>query len=192
MLGRSTLIMVLVGFSVGCAAETGRRDTSSWLEARGADVMDTVGIRVGVGPGLGALVRVTEAMQLGFISRGAGGGELVGTSEHRARGVPVFMFGNIGRYGGAWFDEHHEIAFPGYSTREEDHTGIARKPIAGHVSPDGQKDGWKGSFGVNFHAILVGVEAEFRPFELVDFVAGLLGYDPSADDVPVSWETSAN
>ncbi len=146
--------------------------------------MDTVGLRVAAGAGLGIYVRATEYVQLGFMVRGPVP-EGVGTPEHDTRGVPVFMFGTIGRYGGAWFDEHDEIMLPGFSTREERPTGIRREVIAGAVPEDGAADGWRGSFGAGFHALLIGVEAEVRPLELLDFLAGLFGYDPSSDDVPV-------
>ena len=41
--------------------------------------------------------------------------------------------------------------------------------------------------GAGLHLLLLGVEAEVHPFEIIDFVAGLVGYDPSGDDVPVGF-----
>jgi len=44
---------------------------------------------------------------------------------------------------------------------------------------------WRGSVGGGVHLLLVGVAAEVNPYEIYDFLGGLVGYDPSGDDVPV-------
>jgi hypothetical protein len=193
---RATLALLLLLPSTGCAGFAGRRDAVSWLEARGADAMDIFGVRLGLGVGLGAYVRATEVFQLGFMYRGPGESRLVISSEaahdddFRVRGVPCVMFGTIGRYGGLWYESASEIMVPLYSNRDEAQSPIRREVVAGVVSPDGREDGWRGSFGVGVHALLAGVEAELRPWQIVDFLAGLAGYDPSGDDVPVDWASS--
>ena len=175
----------------GCAGITGPRDAHSWLSARGADMMDVFGLRLGVGVGLGAYVRITESAQLGFMLRGPAETELVGASEtarndsFEVRGVPCVMVGTIGRYGGLWSERSREVMIPFYSTRDEVHSPIHRTIIAGVVPLDGRADNWRGEIGGGVHLIIIGAEAEVRPLELIDFFAGLLGYDPAGDDVPV-------
>jgi len=174
----------------GCVSPTGPRDTLGWLEARGADLMDVVGVRVGIGPGLGAYVRATEFVQLGFLLRGPSERDIPSPNHAELRSVPCFMFGTIGRYGGAWFESTHEFMLPGWSTRDEAGDPIAREVLAGYVSPQGREDRWREAVGVGVHALLVGAEVEVRPFQLFDFLVGLVGYDPSADDVPVDLSSS--
>jgi hypothetical protein len=188
-------VLLLLLPTAGCAGLAGRRDTASWLEARGADAMDIFGVRIGVGVGLGAWVRATEVLQLGFMFRGPGESRLVISSDSahdedfRARGVPCVMAGTIGRYGGLWFETTHEVMVPLYSNREEPQSPIRREVVAGVVSPDGRDDNWRGSFGVGAHLLLVGAVVEVHPWQVVDFLAGLAGYDPSGDDVPVVWSS---
>ncbi len=154
--------------------------------------MDLFGIRIGFGPGLGVLVRATEYVQLGAMYRGPSESHLAGATApsrpdgFRLRAVPCVMLGTIGRYGGVWYDSTAEIALPGFSTRDGPVPVIYREIIAGVVPLDGRDDGWRGSFGVGLHALLVGGEVEVRPFELFDLLGGLIGYDPSGDDVPVA------
>jgi hypothetical protein len=191
VLGPLLLTLACLAGLAGCAGITGPRDASSWLEARGADMMDVVGVRLGVGVGLGAYVRITESAQLGFMLRGPAETALVGESESaqsdsfEVRGVPCVMVGTIGRYGGLWSERSREVMIPFYSTRDGVYSPIRRWIIAGVVPLDGRADNWRGSIGAGLHAVIIGAEAEVRPWELVDFFAGLLGYDPGGDDVPV-------
>lgn len=178
----AALILVL---ACGCVSDTGPRDTAGWMEARGADFMDIFGVRVAFGAGLGIYVRATEYAQLGFMMRGPDQRALPKPEDSNLRAVPCFMVGTIGRYGGAWFDATREVMFPGWSTRNEDGLYIDREVIAGYVSPHGRLDNWRGSFGGGLHLLLVGAEAEVNPYEIFDFLGGLVGYDPSGDDVPV-------
>ncbi len=182
------LAALLVCFA--CAAPSGPRDPTSWLQARGADLMDTVGVRLSFGPGLGLILRPTQALQIGALGRGAlerefsSGGS--GTGNTEARGIPSYVIGTIGRWGGLWTEFHREGALPGFSTRERRETGVRRGPIAGAVSWNGEEDRWRWSVGFALHLLAVGVDAEVRPVEVFDFLAGLVGFDPSSDDTPVS------
>ncbi len=160
-----------------------------WMEARGADFMDMFGVRVAFGAGLSAYVRATEYVQLGFVMRGPDQRALPKPEDSSLRSVPCFMVGTIGRYGGAWFDATRELMFPGWSSRDSNKLHIDREVIAGYVSPHGKLDSWRGSVGLGVHLVLIGVEAEITPYEIWDFVGGLVGYDPSGDDVPVSFES---
>lgn len=147
--------------------------------------MDVVGVRVGLGVGLGVYARVTQLMQLGFMLRGPSERFLPRPKDVQVRAVPCFMVGTIGRYGGAWFDTTSEVMLPGWSTRDSELFYIDREVIAGYVTPHGRGDRWRWSVGAGVHVVLAGVEVEVRPFEVLDLLAGLLGYDPSSDDVPV-------
>jgi len=184
--GRRALAILLLAGLCGCSSLPGRRDVSSWLEARGADLMDVASVRVGVGVGLGGYVRATRLVQLGFMTRGPGDVRTIegpGTEsglESSPRAVPVWMFGTWGRWGGAWLDSTWEVMLPGYTVRD-----VRREVLSGRLSPDGLDDPWRSSFGAGVHAVLVGVEGEVRPFEAIDFVGAFFGLDPSGDDVPV-------
>lgn len=183
-------LLLLLGAS-GCAA-VGPRDAQGWFEARGADVMDVVGVRVAFGTGLGAYVRATRYVQLGAVYKGPAERDLPHPKDASLRSVPVFTFGTIGRYGGAWFEASQEWMLPGWSSRDGDPLLIDREVIAGYVTPHGRGDEWAQSFGLGAHLFLVGAEAEVRPWEIVDLVAGLVGYDPSGDDVPVASSSSSD
>ncbi len=175
-----------------CVGPAGRRDLGSWLEARGADAMDVVGVRIGVGIGLGAYVRASEWAQLGLMRRGpaessllGGGSGSVREEGFRVRGVPCAMFGTIGRWGGLWTESSREIMLPAYSNRGDVIAPIRREIVAGAVPLDGLADDWRLSLGAGVHAVILGLEAEVRPLQMLDFLSGLLGYDPAGDDVPV-------
>ena len=191
VLSRLVLAVGLAGAASGCAGLTGPRDTGSWLEARGADFMDIFGVRLAVGPGLGAYVRATEYLQLGAMYRGPSESQLVGAADSpgedsfRVRGVPCLMFGTIGRWGGLWTERSREVMVPGYSNRDEPRSPIRRESIAGIVPEDGRADNWRASFGLGVQVVILGAEAEVRPLEIFDFLGGLVGYDPATDDVPV-------
>ena len=187
-------LVLLAGFAclgTGCAGLTGPRDTGSWLEARGADFMDIFGVRLAVGPGLGVYVRATEYLQLGAMYRGPSEAQLVGAADSpgedsfRVRGVPCLMFGTIGRWGGMWTERSREVMVPGYSNRDAPRSPIRRESIAGIVPEDGTADNWRASFGLGLQVVVLGAEAEVRPLQILDFLGGLVGYDPAGDDVPV-------
>lgn len=183
---RAFVLLALLVLASGCSSLPGRRDVGSWFEARGADLMDIASVRLGLGVGIGAYARATQFVQLGFMSRGPGDLRAIegpGTESGvatRPRAVPAWMVGTWGRYGGAWLDSTWEIALPGYTVRD-----VRRRVLAGRLSPDGLEDPWRSSFGAGVHAVLVGVEGEVRPFEVIDFLGAFFGLDPSGDDVPL-------
>ena len=185
----ASLLLLGAVIAPGCAMSQGHRDAPGWLAARGADLMDIVGVRVAVGPGLGAYVRATQYLQFGIIKKGPGERDLPSPKGGEPRAVNCFVFGTIGRYGGAWFESSTEVMFPGWSSRDRRLTAdkglaIDRDVIAGYVSPHGEHDMWREAFGVGAHLILIGAEVEVRPFQLLDFLLGIGGYDPAGDDLP--------
>jgi hypothetical protein len=190
-------LVALALCSPGCAGLSGRRDASSWLEARGADFMDIFGARLGLGVGFGVWVRATQYAQLGLMLRGPADSRLVVASEtahsedFRLRSVPCLMMGTIGRYGGVWFESSKELMLPFWSNRDAAVSPIWREVLAGVVPVDGRDDDWRYSLGAGAHLLLAGFEFELRPWEAIDFLAGLAGYDPSGDDVPVVWDAGS-
>jgi hypothetical protein len=188
------VLVILLAVAPGCAA-TGARDVSGWAEARGADLMDVIGLRVAVGPGLGVYARVTEVLQLGYLSMGRAELYLPSPSDASLRSFPAVVFGLRGRYGGIWFESSTEIMLPGFSNRDYEvaivrERPIQRESIAGYVTPHGEYDNWEYEVGVGVHLFVLGVQAELRPFEVIDLLAGLLGYDPAGDDVTGSTDVS--
>ncbi|MCB9896374.1 MAG: hypothetical protein H6825_00085 [Planctomycetes bacterium] len=177
--------------STACVSSAGPRDTGGWLAARGADLMDVVGVRLAFGTGLGVYARITRFLQFGFMMRGPEEQDLPRPQESGVRGVPCLMVGTIGRYGGLWTENTREFMLPGWSSRDTDLFAVNRQVIAGYVGQHGREDLWQYSVGVGAHLVLFGVEVEVRPFQVFDFLSGLVGYDPSSDDVPVLADESS-
>lgn len=180
---RSVVVLLLSVLASGCASP-GPRDLGGWLEARGADVLDTVGLRLTVGPGFGVYVRATEYLQLGYMAVGPSEGDLPRPEQGELRGVPCFVTGLRGRYGGAWWERSEEIMLPALSSRDVVDEAIHRETLAGYITPHGEYDDWRYEFGLGLHAILIGVQAEIRPVQVLDLVFGLFGVDMLGDDIP--------
>ena len=188
------LVLAVAACLTGCAS-TGPQDFTGWAEARGADFMDVFGVRIALGPGLGAAVRVTEAFQLGYIAMGQTELSLPSPTGVSLRGFPALVFGLRGRYGGLWYESSEELLLPGFSSRDYEvnttrDQPIQRESIAGYVTPHGQYDNWRYEIGAGLHFFVAGIQAEVRPLELLDLLAGLLGYDPAGDDLPGSTTAS--
>jgi hypothetical protein len=180
----------------GCA-NTGPQDISGWAEARGADFMDIFGVRVALGPGLGAYVRVTEALELGYLSMGQAELSLPAPKGVSLRGFPAVVFGLRGRYGGLWYESSQELMLPGFSSRDYEVSTVRDRPIqreniAGYVTPHGEYDNWRYEFGLGAHLLVAGAQAEVRPLELLDFLAGVLGFDPGGDDAPGAFDLDSD
>jgi hypothetical protein len=190
------VLLILLAVAPGCAT-TGARDLPGWAEARGADLMDVIGLRVALGPGLGAYLRLTEVAQLGYLSIGEAELYLPSPQGASLRAFPAVVFGLRGRYGGLWFESSTEFMLPGFSTRDYTVVNVRERPIqresiAGYVTPNGEYDDWRYELGLGVHLIVVGIQFEVRPLQGIDFIAGLLGYDPAGDDVTGSTEMPEN
>lgn len=192
------LVAVLIALTcLTACASTGPRDVSGWTEARGADLMDIFGLRIAVGPGLGATVRVTEALQFGYMAMGQAELSLPSPKGVSLRGFPAVVFGMRGRYGGIWYESSQELMLPGFSSRDYGARTVHDRPIqreviSGYVTPHGQHDNWQYEIGLGAHFLAVGVQAEVRLLEALDFLAGLLSFDPAGDDLPGLAEAEAD
>ena len=189
MLRLAPFLALFACLGTGCAVSQGPTDGPGWLEARGADFLDMFGVRLSLGAGLGAYARATEFAQLGFMKKGPAEQDLPAPQGGSARAVPCVVIGNIGRYGGMWFESSTEGMLPGWSTRDivrevESRPLIVRENISGYVTPHGEYDDWRWSLGLGLHLIVAGLEAELRPLQIVDFFAGIAGFDPAGDDLP--------
>lgn len=188
MLVLRAVALLLVAAALPACATTRPGWAGDWVADRGADAMDLVGLRVSLGPGLGVYARATGWVQLGILKRGRGDQDLPAPKGGTLRAVPCVSVGTIGRYGGIWFESCGEAFLPGWAGRSErfaieDGPAVDREPIVGYVSPHGERDLWEQSFGAGVHLLLAGAEVELRPWQLADFLAGLVGYDPSGDDL---------
>lgn len=146
-------------------------DILDYLAARGYDLLDIASVRIAVGPGLLAHARMTR-----WIAAGAG---YIGRAEAWGTG---FEMGNYGlgwmlREGGVWTERRAEVGlFAFYYCESEPHRiGGNRETFAPEC---------RGPFdvGAELHLALIGLAAEVRPDQAIDFVVGLLGFDPLEDD----------
>ncbi len=153
------------------AASGGRGDVGEWLSARGLDLIDLFSLRIGVGPGLLAHARVTE-----WIALGAGS---MGRPESWAGGFELRKYG-LGwcrREGGLWSERRAELGISTFYYCETD-----AAPLGGNrmTFPPDSRGRW--DVGIEAHLALIGAAAEVRLDEILDFVVGLAGFDPSHDD----------
>lgn len=128
-----------------------------WLPNRVFDVLDIVRLRLRVGPGLGAGVRVTE---LADVTLGGWSSVFVGIPGPRGRPVINWPFG-LETYAGA------EVSVLDASTEDDEH--------APNYGP--------AEVGLGLHLLILGLDIGVEPWEAVDFIVGLAFFDPVGDDV---------
>lgn len=159
----------------GCA-QTGepgsRHSAGSWLRARALDLVDVASARVAVGPALLVHARITRFVQVGVGHVGRLEGVKAGFR------LPVHFLGwTSAREGGLWTERRAEFGLgPAYVCEAEVHS------LFGNVSrgPPETRGPW--DIGAALHLALAGLEVDVRPLEALDFLAGLVGADPSGDD----------
>jgi hypothetical protein len=172
MKARSTrlraVLAALCVFTFGCTATVNDDDlvppppeekSSSWvmyLPNRLCDVLDIVRLRGRVGPGWTLSARATELLD---VNLGGHGTLFVGLPGPRGKPRVPWPIG-LEAFAGA------EVSIID-GTQEEDehapHYGIAE-------------------VGLGFQFLLIGLDIGIEPFEAVDFVVGLLAFDPIEDD----------
>jgi len=126
-----------------------------WIPNRLLDVFDIVRLRLRLGPGAAVGARVTEVADV-----------YLGTYVSVYLGLP----GPRGRQEPRW-----PVGF-------ESKTGA--EISAADVSVDGMIGPEYGTYeiGLGAQALLVGVDFGIEPFEILDFVVGILTFDPADDD----------
>ena len=127
-----------------------------YIPNRVLDLLDIVRLRVRVGPGLAAGVRVTDPLSVyvgSYVSAYAG---LPGPRLEPTIKWPVVLES----YNGATLSFLHVAtglgADPGYSPTE---------------------------IGASLHLLLIGIDVDVDPMEAVDFIAGFFFLDPRGDDL---------
>ncbi len=127
-----------------------------YLPDRLFDLMDVVRLRLRVGPGVAAGIRVTEYADA---FAGTYGAIFVGIPGPRGEPAINWPFGLESKSGveASVADATTDLgADPGYGTLE---------------------------IGVSLHAVILGVDVGLDPWEAVDFLAGILTFDPATDDL---------
>lgn len=173
----SLCVLTLALASSGCAGASGR----GWGADRLRDLADVVTLTASLGPGLGFHVGATRLVQVG-----AG---VEGSDQLR-----VLRLGAVGRDAGIWTEQRLEGGLSVFYFNWLD-----RRPLLGSVGAlttdagpprlvsmglDASGDNDRGHFDVGLHAHvgLLGFSVALRLGELVDLLAGLIGFDLVGDD----------
>jgi hypothetical protein len=120
------------------------------------DLCDVVRLRVRVGPGIAADVRATELASAFVGSYGSVYAGLPGPRNKRRPKLPI-----------------------GLESRSGIQVSVADATAEGIIGPDyGPTE-----IGVGVHLLIVGLDVGLEPFELLDFVTGLVFIDLRDDDL---------
>jgi hypothetical protein len=146
-----------------------------YLPDRVLDFLDLASFDVHLGPGVYLDAHVTRGIQLAAGTRAVGG---FGWHEHRSLGGKAQAEAGINVLAAG------AHAFAG-STAGTSGIHGGSQGIAGIHSPglrlyQDYRDFW--AIGVSATAVLLGVEADIHPVQIVDFVAGFVGADICRDD----------
>ena len=177
-LNRSLLLATVVSLALGSASCQG----TGYFADRTNDFADSFTLVGTAGPELSAGFHATDLAHVsvggGFHGEAGLIGRKAGVATVATYGLPFvpFLEGGIlhGRYvfteiGGQWKED--DVMDECYLIHVID---------AGHTSPE--VDPWR-AFDLEVSAtVLVGARVGFSPGEFVDFLAGLVGLDPRADD----------
>jgi hypothetical protein len=147
-----------------------------WIPDRLLDLLDVVTVGVHLGTGAFADAHVTRAVQVGAGFRTTGG---LGVHDHRSigmksqaeAGLTVIAIG-AHSYAGAL------IGTSGTRGSADSSKGIHRPSAPLYQQ---FRDYW--ALGANATAGIVGVEVDFHPLQLADFLAGIIGFDFLNDDL---------
>jgi hypothetical protein len=147
-----------------------------WLPDRLLDLLDVVTLGVHLGPGAFADAHVTRGFQFvgGFHSTGGVGlhdYRSLGLKTQAEAGLTVIAVGSHA-YGGSL------VGTTGTHAATDAAVGLHR-PMAPLYQ--GFRDYW--ALGVNATAAIVGVDVDFHPLQLADFVAGFAAVDFLNDDL---------
>ena len=148
------------------------RPVLDFLKKRFMDALDTFSFRISAGPGIRGHARITQLVQAGIGYMGPAEGKTMGHT------FPVYKLGYLKREGGLWQERTAEIGISLFYYYQTEGTYLG-----GNKRHWGPEDRGFWDIGIAGHWLLIGGEAEVRPDEIVDFVAGLFfGLDPMDDD----------
>ena len=148
------------------------RPVLDFLKKRFMDALDTFSFRISAGPGIRGHARVTKLTQIGIGYMGPAEGRTMGHT------FPVYKLGYLKREGGLWQERTAEIGISLFYYYDTEGTYLA-----GNKMYWGSEDRGFWDIGIAGHWLLIGAEAEVRPDEIIDFVAGMFfGLDPMDDD----------
>jgi len=160
----------------------GLMSCSSYLPDRGRDFLDVFTLTASAGPEISLNVQATDLLHLsvgGGVHGEAGMvGRRFGSAGVMTLGLPVVPSLEEGLlYGRYLFTETSG------SWREEDVQDECYIIHLGGWAPTNPRSTWLHGFDLEVSAqILIGARVGLSPGELVDFLAGLVGFDPAADD----------
>jgi hypothetical protein len=160
---------------------SGWRRALLWLPDRLLDLCDLVSFDLGLGVGLGADVHATRSLQLG-----ASAGASLGVGWHPQRSLGVRLHNGRELAAGPWGR--------GFLTGFDRGTGNARAGGAvfdglAHTPQSLLAQEWRDHWAVGARAqLLVSAELDLHPIQLWDLLAGVVGFDPSGDDLATSTE----
>lgn len=170
------LLLFATALLLGACASDG------YLAKRGRDLADGFVLTVSAGAELSADAQVTDLIHVavGGGVHGEAGliGRHLGTAGVMTLGLPVAPFLEDGvLYGRFLFTE------TGGAWTADDVEDECYLIHALHAAPTHPEHDWWHAFDIEVGAtVLVGARIGVRPGELVDFVAGIFGFDPIGDD----------
>ena len=157
----------------GCAS-------ANWLGDRARDFAQIFDADVSVGTGIRAYAGVSHVAQFGLgWTKGTHAGLRDGTpaswqEERSELGLGPFFLDEVDLSGGS-------ALLVGHRTARFGETGYVEHPL--EISSATATDRRPLDVGVGFHLLFFGASVEFRAAEFLDFLGGLVGLDPSADDL---------
>jgi hypothetical protein len=158
---------------------SGWRRALLWLPDRLLDLCDLVSFDLGLGVGLGADVHATRSLQLG-----ASAGASLGVGWHPQRSLGLRLHNGREVAAGPWGR--------GFLIGFDRGTGNARAGGAvfdglAHTPESLLAQEWRDHWAVGARAqLLLSAEVDLHLYQIWDLLAGVVGFDPSGDDLATS------
>jgi len=160
----------------------GSCSSGAYLPDRGRDLLDIFTLTVSAGPEISLDAQATDLLHLsvgGGVHGEAGMiGRRFGSAGVMTLGLPVAPFLEDGVLHGRYLFTEASGAW-----READVQDECYLIHLGGWAPTNPQSDWVHGFDLELSAhVLIGARVGLSPGELVDFLAGLIGFDPAADD----------
>lgn len=175
-LSLSRSLLLLLAMSV-CSCSSG-----SYLPDRGRDFLDCFTMTLSAGPEISADVQATDLLHLsvgGGVHGEAGMiGRRFGSAGVMTLGLPVAPFMEDGVLHGRFLFSDAQGGW-----REQDVQDECYLIHLGGWAPTNPQSSWVHGFDLEIGAhVLVGARLGLSPGQMVDFLAGVIGFDPAGDD----------